>query len=314
VVNVKPLPTQVGNFSGAVGNYTMTCSMNKVDGSTDDVLSVKMTIVGNGDAKRLQVPKFAPVDGLEFYEPKVISETTNDQQSELVTTKELEYMIVPKKAGVYTLKPEFVYFSPKDGRIVTLSPNVFNLNISQGTNKAADGSAVTTKVLGDIRFIKQGGKLQKVGQYFYGSSSFVGLTALPLFLLMGVIGYKKLEEKKSKMDVSVLKSRDASKVAQKRLAIAESYLKTNQHRPFYNEVSRAMFGFVSDKFQIPMAEFSKSTVKEKLQSLGVQDAHINDFVGILQNCEMALFAGKEDVNGMEATYAKALKVITDIEL
>ena len=310
-IYVKPLPNNAPlSFSGGVGDFKAEAGISKIDATTDDAISLKMKITGNGDAKRWQAPKMAAIDGLEIYEPKVLREESIESQGEWLTIKELEYLIIPKKTGNFTIKPEFSYFDTEGGSYKTLTPNTFEIKIAQGKNAIA---TIQSDKITDIKGIKTATVFMNQMMSFYGTSLFWGLTILPFIFLVGVLGYRQFLIQKSKVDVNVLKSQNAQKVAERRLAVADEFMKKGNSRLFYDEVSKAMFTYVSDKLSIPMSEFSKSNVREKLTSLKVNELNIKKFIQILQNCEMALFAGQNTEGAMNEIFQDALKVITDIE-
>ncbi len=310
-ISVKSLPNNsIASFTGGVGDYKITFEISKKEATTDDVISVKMSVVGNGDAKRWQAPKLLTADSsLVVYEPKVLHEESREVQGEWQTTKEFEYLVVAKQAGKYTVTPEFTYFDTEGGQFKTERES-YDLTFSQGKNATASINADHPT---DIRGIKTATAFTKQINSFYGTLLFYSLAAFPFLFIGGVFGYKQILIQRSKIDVSVLKSQNAQKVSERRLAIAYEFLKKGNKRIFYDEVSKAMFTYVSDKLGIPMSEFSKSSVEEKLKSLNVNDLHIKNFVEILRGCEMALFAGQEEDGKMTAVYDSALKVIVDIE-
>ena len=310
-IYVKPLPNNAPlSFSGGIGDFKAEAGISKIDATTDDAISLKMKVTGNGDAKRWQAPKMTSIDGLEIYEPKVLREESIESQGEWVTIKEIEYLIIPKKTGNFTIKPEFTYFDTEGGSYKTLTPNTFEIKIAQGKNAIA---TIQSDKVTDIKGIKTATVFTNQMTSFYGTSIFWGLTILPFIFLGGVLGYRQFLIQKSKVDVNVLKSQNAQKVAERRLAVADEFMKKGNSRLFYDEVSKAMFTYVSDKLSIPMSEFSKSNVSEKLSSLKVNELNIKKFIKILQNCEMALFAGQNTEGAMNDVFQDALKVITDIE-
>ena len=310
-IYVKPMPANVpSSFTGAVGDFTVETSISKTEATTDDAISLKMRVSGNGDAKRWQAPKMAAIDGLEIYEPKVLREESIESQGEWQAVKEFEYLIIPKKVGNFTLKPEFSYLNITSGAFKIEMPNTFELKVTQGKNSTA--SIQSDKPL-DIKGIRLSTVFTNQMTSFHGTGLFWTLIVLPFLLLLGVLGYKQFLIQRSKIDIKILKSQNAQKVAERRLAVAQEFLEKKNSRVFYDEVSKAMFTYVSDKIGIPMSEFSKSSVAEKLQTLNVNEAHIQTFVKILQNCEMALFAGQNTEGAMNEVFQNALKVITDIE-
>jgi hypothetical protein len=313
-IQVKALPANPPlSFTGGVGAFEVQSSISRQDATTDDILSLKLTVTGNGDAKQWQAPKFAPVDGLEFYEPKVLSETPNDGHGLIETTKEWEYLIVPKKTGNYEVKPAFSFFDLKKNEYVTLQPATYALRIAQGTNSTAKIAAATIVQPKDIRFIKTKTLLSGLNDAFFGSMPYYVLLILPFVGLLAAYAYKQRQAKLNSADATVLKSMNAQKVAQRRLAIAESHLKSGQKRAFFDETSKTMFTYISDKLNIPLSEFSKSMVREKLVSLAIPTTDIDRFLTILQRCEMALFAQLDSDAQMQTTYKDALQVIIDIE-
>jgi BatD DUF11 like domain len=310
-IYVKPLPTNApASFTGGVGDFMIETNISKTEATTDDAISLKMRIMGNGDTKRWQAPKMSAIEGLEIYEPKVLREENTESQGEWQAIKEIEYLILPKKAGNYTLKPEFSYFSPESNSFKILTPNTFVLNITQGKNALA---TIQTDKPTDIRGIKTATVFTNQTTSFHNTGFFWALFILPFLFLLGVLGYKQYLIQRGKVDVNILKSQNAQKVSERRLAIAQEFLRKGNHRLFYDEVSKALFTYVSDKVGIPMSEFSKSSTSEKLHSLNVKEVNIEKLLQILQKCEIALFAGQNTEGAMNDVFQDALNVITDIE-
>jgi BatD DUF11 like domain len=313
-IKVKPLPANPPpSFTGGVGTFDAQSSISRQEATTDDILSLKLTVVGDGDPKQWQAPKFTPVDGLEFYEPKVLSETPSDGHGLIETTKEWEYLIVPKKAGNYEVKPAFSYFDVKKNEYVTLQPATYAIRITQGTNPTAKIAAAAVAQPKDIRFIKTKTSLSKLCDTFFGTIPYYILLLMPFLGLLSAYMYKQQQAKFNSADVKVIKSLNAQKVAQRRLAIAEQHLKNGRKKDFFDETSKTMFTYISDKLNIPLSEFSKTMVREKMVSLAIPTPHIDRFLKILQQCEMALFAQMDSDAKMQETYKDALQVITDIE-
>ena len=315
-INVKPLPDNPPpTFSGAVGNYGMQAQVDKNKLTTDDAITLQVTITGNGDIKRLQAPKLNLDSNLEVYEPNVLDEKEVEQNGQNYGQKILEYLILPKEPGRYQIAPEFTYFDTDSLAYRTLKPRIFNVFVSKGTGKSNVNTdlADDDKLMGDIKFIKTDSNLSKAGRYFYGSPFFWILFSLPLCLLGGVVVKKQMDANKPVVDQTLLKSQQAQKHAEEKLATAKKYLDDNNGRSFYDEVSRAMFGYVGDKLNMPPSEFSKQNISEKLASLKVNQDHISKFTEIIKTSEMALFAGMDNNASMSKVYGDALDVVAKIE-
>jgi len=302
------------SFTGAVGKYTFRAVMTPNVLTTDDVLTVKMIISGNGDVKRVQPPPLMLSDSFEVYDPKITEESTFENQGEEGGGKAVEYLALPKFPGTYLIQPKFTYFDTDSLKYVTLKAGPFRAAVQKGTNNHnANAIAETTAPKEDIRFLKLTANLKKNGAPFFGSTTFWVFSLLPFLLLGGVIVLKQIQTKQAGMDVRLLKKRRANKVAQKRLANAKKHLQRGDSSAFYDEISRASLGYVCDKLNIPVAELTKENVREKLQSLHVSSSNIEQFMKILKTCEMALFAGMDNSAAVKETYEKAVTAIAGIE-
>ena len=315
-LNVKPLPSNPpSSFTGGVGKFSISSSVNRNTLSTDDALAIRMTIIGDGDIKRVQAPPLILSDTFEVYDPKVIDEKSFETGGQLKAKKVVEYLVLPKHPGEYNIQPKFSYFDVDSANYVTTSPELFHLVVRKGTNKAANLN-VSPKAFepkGDIRFIKTTTQLSQKTNSFFASSIFWVFLFIPFLVLGSVFVGKKIQESRANIDGTLLKQRQAKKLAQKRLAQAKKHLDKNEAKAFYDEVSRASFGYVCDKLNIPFSELTKANVQEKLQSLNVSQNNIDAFMKIIHTCELALFAGKDNANAMNETYHSAIDDIAKIE-
>lgn len=314
-INVKSLPQPIPpTFSGAVGKYAMNSYIDKTNITTDDAIGVKLTIQGNGDIKRLQPPKLDFPSVFEVYEPKVLDEISQEVGGILKGQKTMEYLALPKQAGNYQIKPAFTYFDTDSAKFITLVPNHFRINVRRGKGVPASQSIAAPNIADkDIRYIKTATSFSTKGTPFPKTGLFYSLLILPFLLLGGAFAYKQILAKNGNIDLVLLKRNRAEKVAKKRLATAEGLMKANKSRAFYDEVSRALLGYVCDKLSIPLSELTKDNVSQQLQSLKVQEQHITDYMSIIKITEMALFAGMNNPASMQETYHKSVKVISEIE-
>jgi hypothetical protein len=315
-IQVNPLPSNPpASFTGAVGQYKVNTTLNRTTVTTDDVISLRMAISGNGDIKRVQAPKMAFPDDFEVYDPKVLDESSYESGDDIIGKKVIEYLLVPKNPGNFNLQPEFTYYDPDSSKYVTLKEDIYRLTVRQGSArpKAPILTEEDAEAKEDIRFIKLEAKLKPKGDTFFASIGFWVLAILPFLFLGGAVLARQRQNKISSLDPSILKARKARKVAQKRLATAESFLKANDSRAFYDEISKAMLGYVCDKLQIPLSELTKDNVREKLESLQVGQESISNFMGIIQTTEMALFAGKDNAAAMQEVYDTTINLLSGIE-
>ena len=315
-ISVRSLPAGAPeSFTGAVGKYRFETQINRNTITTDDALSVKVTIAGNGDVKRVQAPELNIPEKFELYDPKVLEESTYEMSGELTGKKILEYLMVPKEKGRYELQPEFSYFDTDSAKYVALNAPLYEINVRQGSQKKTEPIVDNTQeeAAEDIRFIKLETRLSKKGNRFFGSTAYWILSILPLLLLGGAFILKRLQDQKSNIDPLLLKSKRARKVAMQRLETAQKHLTENNSRAFYDEISKAMLGYVCDKLKIPVSELTKDNVREKLISMEVEKERIDRFLQIIKTTEMALFAGMDNSAAMKETYEGTLDLLAGIE-
>ncbi|MCX6248399.1 MAG: BatD family protein [Bacteroidetes bacterium] len=321
VITVKPLPTaeKPVDFSGAVGSFTFKTELDKTKTRTNDAINLKCTISGKGNIQLIDKLNISFPPDFETYDPKINNNVTTTGAG-VSGNQTFEYLIIPRKAGKFTIKPiTFSYFDLEKRRYITLSSPTYTIDVEKGSG---DNATVTysgagkedIKYIGsDIRHIKnQPLLLREAGTFFFGSFFFFVMLLLPVVLfVVFILFWKKQEERRS--DTLLMKNRKATRVAIKRLKKANAFLKEQKQEEFYIEISQALWGYLSDKFSIPMAGLSIDSVHEALVNKGVTDEIIRQFVETLNNTEFARFAPGEKAMIMEKTYQEALEIITRIE-
>ena len=316
LINVVPFPTDSlpPFFSGAVGKYQMAANMDKRIMTTDEAMTITMSIQGNGDIKRVQAPDLNLGDDFEVYDPNVLEEKTYEDGGQIIGRKVLEYQVIPRNPGRFIIEPKLTYFDTDSLKFMTLVSEGIVLDVKKGNKKK--GSSISQKGVEAQPVLlpnKDETTLSKKGKFFLGSPFFWVLTILPFVFLGGAFVYRQQQIKKGSIDITLVKSQKAERVAVKKLAEAEKLMLNNDSKNFYDEISKALFGYVCDKLTIPFSELSKANISEKLNSLQVSQSHIDDFIQLVKTCEMALYAGMDNSAAMQETYSKAREVIVKIE-
>lgn len=320
-VNVLPLP-EIGkpvSFDGAVGRFDFDCTVDKTECDANDAITLKVTVSGKGNLPMVEMPKFNFPPDFEVYDPK-IDQKLNTTSGGITGTKTFEYLIIPRKAGDFVLKPiEFSYFNLETNKYVIESTPEFKFKINKGSGNAStvaySGVAQEDiKYIGeDIRHImKTPFSLMSFGNVYFGTAWFYLMMVLPLIALIIIVIVWK-EEIKKRSDIAFMKNKKANKVAVKRLKRAKLLLKEQKTEPFYIEISQALWGYVSDKFNIPLSSLSVDTVNEALVKKGVKDELVKEFIDVLHECEFARFAPGNANENMERMYMSAQDIITKIE-
>ena len=319
VINVQPLPAKPAGFSGAVGEFKLASSINATDVKTNDAVTIKLTLSGTGNMKLIGTPEVKFPQDFEIYDPKVTDDykLTN---SGLTGTKTFEYLAIPRHAGNFTIPAvEFTYFDLKSNSYKTLKTEAYNLKVAKGQGNADQvisdfTNKESVKMLGkDIRFIKLGdSSLRPKGDFFFGTVGYYLCYLIPLllFVVFAVIYRQKALEN---ANVAKVKTKKANKVATRRMKLAGKLLAENKKNEFYDEVLKALWGYISDKLSIPVSQLSKDNIETELTNYGVQEALIAEFIGVLNECEYARYAPGNENEAMDKVYSASVEVISKME-
>lgn len=319
VINVQPLPAKPAGSSGAVGEFKLASSINATDVKTNDAVTIKLTLSGTGNMKLIGTPEVKFPQDFEIYDPKVTDDykLTN---SGLTGTKTFEYLAIPRHAGNFTIPAiEFTYFDLKSNSYKTLKTEAYNLKVAKGQGNADQvisdfTNKESVKMLGkDIRFIKLGdSSLRPKGDFFFGTVGYYLCYLIPLllFVVFAVIYRQKALEN---ANVAKVKTKKANKVATRRMKLAGKLLAENKKNEFYDEVLKALWGYISDKLSIPVSQLSKDNIEAELTNYGVQEALIAEFIGVLNECEYARYAPGNENEAMDKVYSASVEVISKME-
>ena len=319
-INVKELPEgKPANFSGGVGEFTLSSSISTQDLKTNDAVTIKLVISGTGNMKLINTPEVGFPQDFEIYDPKVENKF-NLTRNGLAGNKVIEYLAIPRHAGTYTIPPiEFSYFDLKSQSYKTLKTDAYTLNVAKGEGNSDQVVANFTskedlKVLGqDIRYIKTGEtRLAKKDDYFFGSMNYYlwYLIPLVLFITFMVIYRKQAMEN---ANVAKVRTKKANKVATKRMKNAGKLLAEKKSEAFYDEVLKALWGYISDKLSMPVSQLSKDNIEEELLKHQVADELIKEFINNLNECEFARYAPGNQDEKMDKIYSSAIDVISKME-
>ncbi|WP_349933035.1 BatD family protein [Bacteroides finegoldii] len=319
-INVSPLPAgKPADFSGGVGEFTVSSSINSKELKTNDAITIKLVISGTGNLKLISNPEIKFPEDFEVYDPKVDNQVRLTQEG-LTGNRVIEYLAIPRHAGTYKIPGvSFSYFDIRSKSYKTLKTEEYVVNIEKGAGNADQVIANFTnkedlKVLGkDIRYIKQNEvTFQPKGSFFYGSMSYWLFYIIPAlaFIIFFIIYRKQAAEN---ANVAKVRTKKANKVATKRMKLAGKLLSENKKDAFYDEVLKALWGYISDKLNIPVSRLSKDNIEEKLRNHGVSEELIKDFLNALNDCEFARFAPGDENQAMDKVYSSSIEVISKME-
>ncbi|MCX6304717.1 MAG: BatD family protein [Bacteroidetes bacterium] len=322
IINVQPLPEagKPADFSGAVGNFTFHSEVDKTRLKTNEAVTLKCTVSGKGNIQLIDKMNVVFPPDFESYDPKVTSDIQTTAAG-ISGNQVFEYLLIPRKPGKFNIKPiTFSYFDLDKKKYVSLTSPEFMLDVEKGSGES--GAVMTysgankeeIKYIGsDIRHIRDNNfGLKQAGSWFFNSLLFWSLLVVPVLLFLTfLILWRKLAARRS--DTILMKNLKATKIARKRLKKAEEFQKSGEQDNFYIAISQSLWGYLSDKFSIPMAELSIDSVREALVHRNVSETIISQFIETLNNTEFARFAPGEKTVNMERIYNEALEIIAKME-
>lgn len=321
-IDVKPLPSgKPASFSGAVGSFTMSASINSDRVKANEAITIKVKISGNGNLKLIKNPEVHFPNDFDVYDPKVENDIRTTAAG-VSGTKTIEYMAIPRYAGDFEIPAiSFSYFDPKAGTYKTLTSEAYRLHVEKGAEGEGIGPVVSNfsnkesvKCLGqDIRYLRiKDVHFVSKEDIFFGSFMYFMCYLVPalLFIVFFFIYRKQVKEN---ANIALVRTKKANKIAVKRLKNAGRLMKENKKEEFYDEVLRALWGYLSDKLNIPQANLTKDNVETELISYGVDESLINEFMDILNTCEFARYAPSQASDAMDKLYELTVDAIGKME-
>ena len=316
-IQVDPLPERPVGFSGGVGQFSVSAQLNKTETKANDPVSLRLTVSGAGNLKLVKQPQVNLPKDFDKYEPKVTDKTkltSNGIEGSMI----YDILIVPRHQGHYEIPPvELVYFDTSANAYKTVKSEPMVLDVAKGAGSGSmtdfSGQQDLQELSRDIRYIKTGDvKQQGFGEFFFGSTAYwVTLLIMAIvFISLFVIFRQRAIEN---ANVTKRRAGKANKVATKRLKKASKLMAENKSGEFYDEVLRALWGYVGDKLNMPVEQLSHDNISQRLAERNVGEETVAQFMGALDECEFERYAPGDPKGNMNKVYEKAMTAIEQIE-
>lgn len=313
-IQVKSLPPGAPeSFSGAVGDFKLTAAIDRREATTDEAILLKITLTGDGDAKRIGPPKLNLPADFEVLEPRLADESNFENGEQVIAVKTWEYTLLPKSAGEFLIEPEVAVFDAAAGRFSMLKmEEPFTVKILAGKKPVGQSGLG----LGKTTFLPNATStdLQPIDRPFFGSALFWGLLFLPFGLLAGLFFFKKRKEIQAKQPISTEKLASQSiDEAAKRLAQARRLLDSKNTAGFYEELARGLDDYFSMKFRLAPADISRQLVRQKLIGAAANSEVLTRLDAVWQACDLARYGGFADADSMNSVLKNAEFVLRELE-
>jgi len=317
-VKVLPLPySDESSFKGAVGNFSMSAVLDKSEIKLNEPISLKVTISGTGNLKLIEQPEVIIPNGFETYDPKVSDEV--NRSTVVSGKKDFEFLIIPRLSGKFEIPAfEFTYFNPQKKSYVTVKSETFKINVLPGSGEYAGGGGTTkeeVRILDkDIRYLKLNvNDINHSSNYWFSSNSFYIAMLMPLLIMIGLLFWKRKEDNLAE-NLQLFKNVRAQKIAKKRLRHAAKLLRLNKENEFYEEISKALFGYLQDKLSIEKSNFSLEKAIELLSNYIKDPLILNELKISVQKCDYIRYAPSSEKDGdLNEMYQKTSELIMSLE-
>lgn len=312
-IQVDPLPKRPNNFSGGVGKFNISAQINKNEVNANDPITIRVVVGGIGNLKLIKQPVINFPKDFDKYDAKITDKTKltiNGVEGNMI----YDFLAVPRNQGKYVIPAiEFVYYDVEANAYKTIKTQSFNLNVAKGNGSASTSVDYSDLRDKDIHPIKEGDyDIQDIHNIFYGSASYWIILTILFVIFVGVlIIFRKRAIDNA--DITKLKVKKANRIATKRLRYANMLMLKNEHEKFYDEVLRALWGYVGDKLNINVEELSKDNISEKLAQKNVDKKTISMFLQAVDECEYNRYAPGDIKGNMSQTFEAAMTAIIRIE-
>jgi hypothetical protein len=318
-LNVRPLPVQnrPPAFGGLVGSFDISGGLAPSQLNVNDAASLSLTISGNGNMHMMEKPVIPFSPDLEVFDPNIADNLRRDRNG-VSGSRTFEYLIIPRAAGQLEIPAiELAWFDPRTGSYVSRKTGPFTLSVSAGpggqAGVAAGGQEGIRQIGTDIRFIyTHRFPLVPLGNVFFRSQAFYLWLILPFLVFIAFLVYWR-RQIKLRGNAALLRTRKAEGLARKRLRKASLLMKKNARTAFYEEVSRALWGYLSDRLNIPVSKLNMETVRKELEFREVSEELARGTMGAIERCEFARFAPGKTDEELDETYRLAHVTIVNLE-
>ena len=312
-VEVVPLPDGApATFRGAIGKFEMQSSINSRSVTTDDAITLKVSIQGTGLARFIEAPELDGGNDFEVYDPRVVDEQVYATQQDVSSRKSFEYLLVPLNPGRKKLQVAFSYFDTDSLKYVTLNSPRYTIEVGQGREKGRNLSPEELLEKYQLRPPSVSTGISRADNGFFGSAGWWILMGMILLAIPVVAGVKGYQRKQGRIDPAQRRKTRAMATARKRLAVANQALDAADARTFYKALSDALQKYVADKFSIQTKDFTRERVRQILIDQELDAASADKYLGLLDRCEQALFSGFSNAVRTEF-YEESVSIITELE-
>lgn len=292
-IETRPLPDGApDSFNGAVGTLGMTTRLSRSEVEVGESIELTVRISGTGNIATLDAPPIELPASFERYDPRI--ETTIDRSgTSLNGAKTFSWVIIPRANGTYDLPPvEFSWFDPgrEEYRIIRSDP--FTITVTGAANVPASLVATTNGLPVDdfapaFRTASEWTRTSRTP--LHRAWWAYGLLIIPIGLLVGVLAFDRYRSRLT-ADVSWARGRRAHPLSRKHLRQAAELMDEGRTAAFFEELDRAVLGFVGNRLNVAERGFTRAGLRSVLSTRGVPSDVLDRLTRLLDHCDRGRYA------------------------
>lgn len=317
-IDVEPLPTRPDGFSGGVGHFNVSAQLNKDKIKANEPITLRVIVSGSGNLKLVKAPVVNFPKDFDKYDAKVTDKTkltANGIEGSMV----YDFLAIPRHPGKYEIPAvEFTYFDTGANDYKTVKSQAFTLDVAKGDNTGSNVSSYTgqedlKQLNKDIRYIKTGEtEIHDINDFFFGSKTYwISLAVLVLIFISLFVVFR--QRAIDNANIGKMRGKKANKMAARRLKKSKRLMEAGRQNEFYDEVLRALWGYVGDKLNMPVEQISRDNISQCLSEHNVNEETVKRFIEAVDECEFERYAPGDAKGNMNKTFEAAMTAIMDIE-
>jgi len=276
-VNELPKPTP-DNFSGLVGSYTMESIVGKGELTTDDAITVRMRIKGDGDPNLINLKPIHASPGLEVYDPKILAKNKDENLRRKDHYADVEYLFTAAEAGIYYVQPTFTYFDADSLAYVTLRGDSTKIYIKSGLGARQANRGDTSVVY--QRLDARASSFRPMWIQHRGVRlAWIALVIAALF--MSFLKWKQIRDH----------NRQPPKSDRTMAIEALDELESSNADEIAHRIEEILGDYYRKSLQIDESNWSTTVLKERLMADNTPEDRVDQLVDLLERCKFAAYSG-----------------------
>jgi tetratricopeptide (TPR) repeat protein len=294
-ITVKPLPSAPSGFSGSVGKFSLSASVDPKQVPAGEAITLKISLKGStrpGSIGDIILPQLSDCEVFKPEQQMITDTSVNG----ITTRKTYKYLLIPRKEGTLVIPPvSLIYFDPESGSYKSASSDTIKITISKGKENIASQNRYLTQeeireVGKDIRYIKTGIKIKNQQERPYREPFFYLLFPIPFIIFIFSLLYR-FQSSRQKRNATQQIRRRAFSAAQKKLSTLKKKHTSLSSSQFLGAVSETIEQYISQKFGFAATGRTLDELKNELLSQNADQQTVAELTAFIEDLNGYRFGG-----------------------